>query len=61
MKKMRKMAAALLCVAMVAGMVTGCGGETAPKEKANLNVVAAISPFTIGFLRQKTRELSFKR
>ena len=51
MKKMRKMAAALLCVAMVAGMVTGCGGETAPKEKANLNVVALTGPTGMGMVK----------
>lgn len=45
MKKMRKVLAALLCVAMVAGVAAGCGSKDAePKEKTKLNVVALTGP-----------------
>lgn len=52
MKKMRKVLAALLCVAMVAGVAAGCGGgDTTPKEKANLNVVALTGPTGMGMVK----------
>ncbi len=52
MKKMRKVLAALLCVAMVAGVAAGCGGgNTTPKEKANLNVVALTGPTGMGMVK----------
>lgn len=52
MKKMRKVLAALLCVAMVAGVVAGCGSKDAePKEKAKLNVVALTGPTGMGMVK----------
>ena len=47
MKKMRKVVALLLCVALVGGMLAGCGG----KEKAELNVVAMTGPTGIGMVK----------
>lgn len=52
MKKIRKMLAALLCAAMIAGVVAGCGGgTTAPQEKAELNVVALTGPTGMGMVK----------
>ena len=52
MKKMRKVLAALLCVAMVAGVAAGCGSKDAePKEKAKLNVVALTGPTGMGMVK----------
>ncbi len=47
MKKMRKVLAAVLCVAMAAGLVAGCGA----KEKAELSVVAMTGPTGIGMVK----------
>lgn len=47
MKKMRKVMAAMLCMVMVAGMLTGCGA----KEKAELHVVALTGPTGIGMVK----------
>ena len=52
MKKMRKVLAALLCVAMVAGVAAGCGSKDAePKEKTKLNVVALTGPTGMGMVK----------
>ena len=51
MKKMRKLLAALLCVAMVAGVAAGCSGGAEPKEKAKLNVVALTGPTGMGMVK----------
>jgi len=51
MKKIRKILAALLCVALVAGVVAGCGGNAAPKEKAKLDVVALTGPTGMGMVK----------
>lgn len=52
MKKMRKVLAALLCVAMIAGVAVGCGSKDAePKEKAKLNVVALTGPTGMGMVK----------
>lgn len=47
MKKMRKVVAMLLCVGMVAGVLSGCGA----KEKAELHVVALTGPTGIGMVK----------
>ncbi len=47
MKKMRKIVALLLCVALIGGMLAGCGS----KEKAELNVVAMTGPTGIGMVK----------
>lgn len=47
MKKMRKVIAALLCVAMAGGLLAGCGA----KEKAELSVVAMTGPTGIGMVK----------
>lgn len=47
MKKMRKVVAMLLCVGMIAGVLSGCG----TKEKAELHVVALTGPTGIGMVK----------
>lgn len=47
MKKMRKVVAMLLCVGMIAGVLSGCGA----KEKAELHVVALTGPTGIGMVK----------
>lgn len=47
MKKMRKVVALLLCVALIGGVLAGCGG----KEKAELSVVAMTGPTGIGMVK----------
>lgn len=47
MKKIRKVVAMLLCVGMVAGVLSGCGA----KEKAELHVVALTGPTGIGMVK----------
>ncbi len=47
MKKMRKVLAAVLCVAIAVGLVAGCGA----KEKAELSVVAMTGPTGIGMVK----------
>lgn len=51
MKKLSKALAILLCLGMVAGMMTGCGGDTTPKEKAKLNVVGLTGPTGMGMVK----------
>lgn len=47
MKKIRKVVAMLLCVGMIAGVLSGCGA----KEKAELHVVALTGPTGIGMVK----------
>lgn len=47
MKKMSKVVSALLCVALLAGVLAGCG----TKEKAELSVVAMTGPTGIGMVK----------
>ncbi len=52
MKKMKKVLAVLLCVAMIAGVAAGCGSNgSTPKEKATLNVVALKGPTGMGLVK----------
>lgn len=52
MRKIRNILAGLVCLTMVAGVVAGCsGGETAPQEKAKLNVVALTGPTGMGMVK----------